>query len=396
MAFSWQSFFDIGYGVVMAAAAAFVAWRSLRKSAEPLALIFKWGITALLIFGTIAVLRHFPPLVWPVIVLIPAMTVGLMWTPSIAAMMASAMSGGIDGGGRELEPQPCYSMAQTKRCNGHPQEAILLLREQLEKFPGDFPGVMLLAAIQAEDLRDLTGAQATLENWIQGPAATPQGLASALTALADWHLQFARDPEAARVALERIVRTLPDTPLAHQAAQRLAHLPTVEHLLASRPGATVDLPSREKDIGLRKTSPVSVAASNPEVVAEGYVKQLEKHPADTDTREKLAVLYAEHFHRLDLAVDQLEQLIAFPKESPKHVAHWLNLLADLHIRVGRDMAAAEAALRRIMEQFPNTALAAPAMARLAALNREMKAGRATQVKTLGHYEKDLGLKKVKG
>ena len=352
MALAWQNIFDIGDGVVMAAAAAFVAWRSIRKSAEPLALIFKWGITAFLIFGTIAVLRHFPPLCWPVIVLIPAMTVGLMWTPSIAAIMASAMSGGIDGGDRELEPQPCYSMAQTKRCNGHPQEAVQLLREQLEKFPGDFPGVMLLAAIQAEDLRDLAGAQATLENWIQGPAATPQGLASALTALADWRLQFARDPEAARVALERIVRTLPDTPLAHQAAQRLAHLPTAEHLMASRPGATVDLPPREKDIGLRKTFPGPVAASDPDAVAEGYVKQLEKHPADTDTREKLAVLYAEHFHRLDLAVDQLEQLIAFPNESPKHVAHWLNLLADLHIRVGRDMAAAEAALRRILEQFP--------------------------------------------
>ena len=100
MALAWQSIFDLGWWVVMAAAAVFVVWRSLKKSAEPLALIFKWGLTAFLIFGTIAVLRHFPPLCWPVIVLIPAATVGLMWTPSIAGIMASAMSGGVDGGDR--------------------------------------------------------------------------------------------------------------------------------------------------------------------------------------------------------------------------------------------------------------------------------------------------------
>jgi hypothetical protein len=99
---------------------------------------------------------------------------------------------------------------------------------------------------------------------------------------------------------------------------------------------------------------------------------------------------------MDLAVDQLEQLIAFPNETPRHIVQWLNLLADLHIRCGRDLAGAEAALRRILEQFPSPALAEPALARLAALQGELKAGQITQVKTLGHYEKNLGLKQAKG
>ena len=79
----------------------------------------------------------------------------------------------------------------------------------------------------------------------------------------------------------------------------------------------------------------------PSALASQYVSQLNKHPADTDTREKLAVLYAENFGRLDLAVDQLEQLIALPEETPKHVTRWLNLLATLHISVANDEAERE-------------------------------------------------------
>jgi hypothetical protein len=158
----------------------------------------------------------------------------------------------------------------------------------------------------------------------------------------------------------------------------------------------VNLRPGEKDIGLRKDYRAPVAASPDwNALAEEYVKQLEKYPADTATREKLAVLYAEHFHRMDLAVDQLEQLIAFPNETPRHVVQWLNLLADLQIRFGRDVAGAEATLRRIVEQFPNPALMQPALVRLASLQGEMKGSHAAQVKTLGQYEKYVGLKKPK-
>src|SRR5208282_5327850 len=100
------------------------------------------------------------------------------------------------------------------------------------------------------------------------------------------------------------------------------------------------------------------------------------------TREKLAVLYAEEFQRLDLAADQLEQLIGLPAEPPKHVARWLNLLATLHIKVAHDAAAAESALHRIIERFPGGALAAMAVSRLASLQSEFKSSQRTPVKTL--------------
>jgi len=395
-AHTWQRIGDVAFVVGASALAFAVGWRSLKKSAEPVALVVKWTITLLLVVGTFMMLTPGLEPAWPVIVLIPALTVGLLWAPSVGDMVSRLMSGGMDGGDTPMERQPFYSIAETKRRNGHPHEAVQAVREQLEEFPGDFPGTMLMASIQAEDLNDLAGAQTTLERWINGPAATPPGIGSALTALADWQLQYAQDPEAARAALERIVQTLPDTAIAHRAAQRLAHLPTVEHLLSGSSAATIGLRPGEKNVGLRQdyTGPAAPAADQ-DALAEGLVQQLQKHPADTATREKLAVLYAEHYHRLDLAVEQLEQLIGFPNESPKHIAQWLNLLADLHIRVGHDEAAAEAALRRILELYSTPALVKPTMARLASLHGEMKAGRKPQLKTLGRYEKDLGLKRTK-
>jgi len=394
---TWRIVQDIGTLVLIVAAGCAFAWRCLRKSAEPGSLIVKWIISAGVIGAQILIFPHVSPTFLLAFLILPPVLVVMLWVPSIGSMMANLVTTAIDGGDVPMDAQPLYSAAETKRRNGHPQEAMALVREQLEEFPGDFPGVMLLASILAEDLNDLPGAQLALERWMEGPAATPQGKASALTTLADWHLQFAQDPEAARAALERIVKEFPDTPISHQTAQRLAHLPTVEYLMAAGKAATVNLRPGEKDLGLRKnyTGPVA-AEPDWDALAEECVKQLEKHPADTATREKLAVLYAEHFHRLDLATDQLEQLIAFPNETPRHIVEWLNLLADLQIRIGKDLAGAEATLRRIAERFPHLAQAELALARLASLQGEMKGGHTAQVKTMGRYEKDLGLKKTAG
>jgi tetratricopeptide (TPR) repeat protein len=389
---------DIGFLLLMAACAGWVAWHFLCKAVDPAKLVFKWIVSAGLIAVNAWLIADVQNWVLPILILPAAISLGLIWAPSIGAIMGTLMSGSMDGGDVAPDAQPFYSIAEAKRRNGHPLEAIAAVRQELEKFPGDFHGTMLLASILAEDMNDLPGAQIALERWINGPASTPHGMASALTALADWHLQFAQDRDAARAALERIVQALPDTPIAHRAAQRLAHLPTAEFLMSARSPTPLNLRPGEKDIGLLKDykdyKGPSPPKEDPDALVEEYVKQLEKHPADTATREKLAVLYADHFHRLDLAVDQLEQLIAFRNETPRNIVHWLNLLADLHIRCGKDLAAAKAALLRIIEQFPSPALSEPATARLAALEGELRGGRPTPLKTLGHYEKNLGLKKA--
>ena len=392
---TWRIVLDIGAAALVVAVGIALAWWSLRKSVDPSKLLFKWILSAAIVGGMILFCRHLPPVGWPILMVPVGIALAIMWAPSIGSMLISPLTNALDGGNVPLEAQPFYSIAETKRRNGHPQEAMTAVREQLEKFPGDFHGTLLLASIQVEDMNDLPGAQLTLERWMEGPWATPHGNASVLTTLADWHLQFAQDPEAARLALERIVEQMPDTPAAHHAAQRLAHLPTMGDLVAARTGAPVDLRPGEKYVGLLKDykGPAAAPVSGPGALAEEYVKQLEKYPADTATREKLAVLYAEHFQRIDLAADQLEQLISFPNETPRHVVQWLNLLADLQIRYAKDLPAAEATLRRILAQYSTPALVEPTIARLASLESELKRGKTTSVKTLGHYEKNIGLKK---
>jgi tetratricopeptide (TPR) repeat protein len=244
-----------------------------------------------------------------------------------------------------------------------------------------------------EDLKDLAAAEATLNEFMDLPESTPRDVAGVLHLLSDWQLQFGQDAAAAIGSLQRIAQLYPDTSFAHAAEQRIARLGSADETSRVRHHSKFTVAPRRRDVGLIKESaPVSAPAADPHALAEEYVRQLEAHPSDTDTREKLAVLYAEEFQRLDMAADQLEQLIELPSEPPKHVARWLNLLATLHIKVGHDAAAAEGALHRVIEKFPGSALATLATNRLATLPSELKASQKSATKTLGAYEKDLGLK----
>jgi len=376
-------------GIIVACAWGF---RCLQNSDDPPRLIFKWLISVGVIVGGLRFMYGFPPQFWPVIVLIPAITIGLMWASSIGAMVAKPLTSSFDGGDQEVDPQPFYSVAESKRHNGFYDESILEIRAQLEKFPGDFKGMMLMASIQADNLNNLSGAQQIIEELLQQPNLPPQAAATALNSLADWQLQLAHDTEAARATVQRITDAYPDTQLSLLAAQRSARMANSEEVQDARQQRKFIVREREHDIGLRPAGHGETTGPDCAKLAEGYVKQLELHPLDSDTREKLALLYADHFKRLDLALEQLEQLISFPHQSTRHVARWLNLIASLHIRFGGDIAAAEQSLRRIIEQFPKTALADAAESRLPYLGMELKGGQQAGTKSLGSYEKNIGLK----
>jgi hypothetical protein len=119
---------------------------------------------------------------------------------------------------------------------------------------------------------------------------------------------------------------------------------------------------------------------------------MEQFPYDIESREKLAVIYAKSYQRLDLATDQLEQLIGFPNQPPKQVIHWLNLMADLQIEIAGDAQRARESLQRIVEQFPKTAAADNAIHRIAHLKLELRPRQVSQVVKLGNYEQNIGLK----
>jgi tetratricopeptide (TPR) repeat protein len=373
-----------------------LGYRKLDQSADRPKLILKWSVSAALLVlirwmiadrygGPFLVLR----------ILIPAIILAALWAPTMGSLLTKPFADSFTGGDEEVELKPFYFAAEGKRRQGLFHEAIAEVRRQLERFPGDATGYMMLATIQAEDMHEVRAAEATIEELLAQPGLEPHAAVSALHALADWQLQFGRDTAAARAALERVVKLFPDSQFAHAAEQRLAHLGGVDETRRQRENAKFEVQTSLRKIGLEKGGPTEPAKVDADALAAEYVKQLEQYPADTEAREKLAILYAEHFQRLDLAAAQLEQMIALPGETPKHVARWLNLLATFHIRCAKDRPGAEQALRRIIERFPKTAMAEVAATRLGLLSLELKAGQPTPPKQMGTYEKDLGLKKPK-
>ncbi|MGZ5565941.1 MAG: tetratricopeptide repeat protein [Limisphaerales bacterium] len=363
-----------------------VAIRTLRNSEDPTKLVVKWIITlGLLGFGFPFSIKFGP--FAPLILLLFAVPAGLIWAPHVGEFLASPLTNLFDGGREEVDPTPLYSIAEGKRQRGDYVGALAEIRKQLEKFPGDFRATMLVASIQAEDQHDLPSAQLTVERLLEAPNHPVQYVTTALHTMADWSLKYAGDPTAAREYLERIVLSFPDSPQAHTAAQRIASLTVVPV------AKTYTVKRHEGHLGLATaTVPVEEPAHSSDTAA-ALVEQLQAHPWDTTAREKLAVIYADEYKRMDLAADQLEQLIAIPVETPKNIARWLNLLATLHIRVANDRRAAEDSLRRIIDRLPKTALADLAQQRLAYLDAEFRSKEATGTKKLGTYERNLGLKK---
>ncbi|MGO9584903.1 MAG: tetratricopeptide repeat protein [Limisphaerales bacterium] len=368
-------------------------YRMLKRSYDPAQALFKLAITVPLVIacfiGAIK-LSFFGPFV----MIILGVAISVLWAPHIGEWLCKPLTGLYDGSDEPPVPKPYYSIAHSLRMKGKFLEAVVEIRNQLARFPNDFEGVMLLAGIQAENLKDLPGAEITLNHFCDRPDAPPKQVAAAMNHLADWQLKLAQDADSARAALEKITTRFPDTELALRAAQRIAHLGGAEkNLLAAHDRQPMAVPEGVKNIGLLETSgQLAPAEIDPAKLAADYVKHLEQHPFDTEIREKLAIVYADHYQRLDLATGELEQLIGEPNQPPKRVAHWMNLLADLQIRHGADYDTVRGTLEKIVERFPDLAVAEMARTRLGRLKLELKGHQATPDVKLGLYEQNLGLK----
>ena len=397
--------------ILSAVGFAFLVWlfvHSLKKSEDPSKLIYKWLFSVALMAGEFFFVRRLtgslhegepagnlgPAFFIAISIAAVGIIFSIVWTHEIGALLSKPITSLYDGG-EPLEPKPYYSTAHGKRKSNRPLEAIVEIRKQLAKFPDDYEGIHLLATIQAEDMKDLAGAEMTLNHFCDSPAAPPKQAAAALTQLADWHLKLAQDADSARAALEKIIAKFPASPLALAAAQRLAHLGGAEKiLLAAHDRQPMAMPEGAKSPGLRDSMRDLIPAeTDPAKQAADYVKHLEQHPFDTEAREKLAILYAAHYRRLDLATGELMQLINEPNQPPKLVAHWLNLLADLQIRAGADYETVRPTLEKIIEHFPGLAVAELAQSRLNVLKLDIKGQKAEApgVK-LGVYEQNIGLK----
>jgi tetratricopeptide (TPR) repeat protein len=386
---------------------AWLCWYSFKRSREPAILVVKWILTGLIIWfvikdivpdfreaqpgtlggpGTIAGLFY----MWAIGVVLFA-----IWRHSIIDLIADPFASLFDGGRMEVEPKPFYSVANTKRKLNKPLEAIVEIREQLARFPNDYEGTILLASIQAEDLKDLASAEITLNHFFEWEEAPDRQVVAALNQIADWHIKIVNDVDSARATLQRIIEKFPDTPFSNAAAQRIAHLGgTGKILLEAKDRQPVAVPAGIQSAGLRETMQDMVPAeADPEKLTAELVTHLEQHPLDAEVRERLAILYARHHHRLDLATHELVQLMEQPGQPPRNVAHWLNLLADLQIHGGADFETVRPTLEKIIELFPTLPVADIARRRLSIVKLEIKGQqKESPGKVLGDYEKNIGLK----
>jgi tetratricopeptide (TPR) repeat protein len=374
-------------------------FRAFRQSENPVRLAVKWIFTVLIIGVVYFIAGRLlkgsttsfvgGAVVAGIVVfscVVAGLILSIMWAPSMIQIFISPLTSMFDGGSEELEPTPLYSTAEALRRRGKFRESIYAIQEQLQKFPHDFTGQLMVAEIQAENLNDLQAAQTTVHRICEQKNHAPASLVFALNSLADWYLRFAQDAEAARAALEKIIALLPDTEFERAAANRIAHLGNRSVLLQSHEPDKLTLKPGVEYLGLLKDQSHLLPKEKPmQDEAEQLAAHLETHPLDHEARERLAIIYARHYGQLDLATEQIEQLVALPGESPKHVARWLNLLADLQIEVTNRTDLAEQTLRRIVDLFPNQAPADLAGLRISSLALELK-----------HYEKTRVVKFTPG
>lgn len=395
--------YDIASYVALALVFLGVAAWSVRKSEDPARTAFKWVLTLVIMlyirWGVMPQADHGGIAAFMAMAecAIAGLVLFVIWRQNIGAIVARPFTSLYDGGEVAPEPRPFYSIARARQKQARYLEAIAEIQKQLERFPTDFEGQMLMAEIQAEGLKDLAATEATIQNLCAQPDHAPKNIAFALYSLADWHLKYGRDTEAARRAFEQIISLLPDTEFSLTASQRIAHLADPD--MAGMPHEPRKFVVKEgvRNLGLLASTHQFVPAeTEPGKMAAEYVKHLEQHPLDTDARERLAVIYADHYHRLDLATDQLEQMIQLPNQPPKLVVRWLNLLADLQVREGLEYEAVKQTLERIIAQDPKLAAAETAGKRIALLKLELKAKKPNQSVKMGTYEQNIGLKTRSG
>ncbi len=265
---------------------------------------------------------------------------------------------------------PMYARAVARMKLGKYPEAEREIIRELEKCEDDFEGWMMLAGLYANQFSDLPEAEQTVLEICNQPRTTPSQLSVALHRLADWHLQRAGDPPAARRALQMICDRLPGTHLAHMAQLRMKQLPaTAAELREQQSGERIPLPALGDSIDQEPAPAESEIDRHKAVQAANECVQLLKHdPNNVHAREKLARLFAERLDQPDLGIEQANLLLDLPDQPDTRRAEWLGLMAAWHIRYRHDAPAGRAVLERLIREYPQSPQAFAARRRLQLLD----------------------------
>jgi hypothetical protein len=301
---------------------------------------------------------------------IPALLVLLVggWTMlGFAGVLIVAPMAGYAPG--ILQPQqlpPMYARAIARMKFGKYSEAELEIINELEKCEDDFEGWMMLAGLYANHFNDIAEAERTVLEICDQPRTTTSQLSVALHQLADWQLKTARDPEAARRALQMIVDRLKGTHLAHMAELRLNQLPkTAAELREQQAARPIPLPALGDSLDREEPGELpEVERRQAACQANECVEQLKSDPNSSQARERLARIFTEQLGRSDLGLEQLHLLLNMPAQPEGKRAEWLALAAAWYLKYRHDRETGRRFLQRLADEFPDTPHAFAARQRL--------------------------------
>ena len=265
---------------------------------------------------------------------------------------------------------PMYARAIARMKFGKYPDAEREIIRELEKREDDFDGWLMLADLYANQFNDLPEAEQSILEICDQPKTTPSQLSVALHRLADWHLQRAGDPAAARRALQMICDRLPGTHLARMAQLRISQLPaTAAELRRQKSATTIPLPALGDSIDRAPAPPESAMERHKAAeAANACVEILEQAPDNVSARERLATLFAEHLDQPDQGIQQVTLLLDMPDQPDARRAEWLGLIAAWHIRYRQDADAGREVLQRVINEFPQSPQALSARRRLQLLD----------------------------
>jgi len=264
---------------------------------------------------------------------------------------------------------PSYARAQVHLNFGRYEDAELEIIHELEQCEEDFDGWMLLAELYATHFNDLAGADEMVRDLCRQPMTTPSQIAVALHRLADWHLKLARDPVTARRVLEQICVRMPGTHMDRMARQRISQLPASrEEFIAQTEARRIEL----KPIPHEAPPPTVLPRSEAAHVAKQCVEALKKNADDVAARERFARVLADSLGDAKTAIEQIELLLAMPKQAPEKRADWLLTIAHWHGRYRNDLENARLVYEEVMRDFPNSRYAVMAQCRLNLLTLQFR------------------------
>ena len=280
---------------------------------------------------------------------------------------------------------PMYAHAEAHMKFGRIEDAESSIIDELEKEPDDFDGWMMLARIYAREHEDLEEAAATVHQLIRQPNVSVFQASLALNQLADWHLELASDPVAARAALTTILDLHPGTQSARMARIRRKQLPaTREEWIVQHGGRTMDVGKvREFEQPLPAVHlPENLDRSSAADLANACSENLSSNPNDTAAREKLAILLGDHLGKRDEAISQMRLLLGLPESPPAATARWMNQIATWQMLESGGTLEARKTLTRLSEILPRTLYGFNAERRLILIEseiRELREGKREQV-----------------